>query len=116
MIKSVIFSDKQGMGYVADNEYDIYDIIDEESISINNKVLKPGDLTTLDNYFIREVRFLGVSKENENEMVFAIGDETDLFNNEFYYNSIIKISETRIFECFAYGSGRDHIFVNGNWK
>jgi hypothetical protein len=116
MIESVIFSYKEGMGYISDDYNAIDELIDDVAITINNKLILPEQLTDLDAYYSREIKYLGVLKSNPKEMVFYIGSDKNIFETKFYYSSLVKITENRVFECFTYGSGRDMIFVNGKWK
>ena len=110
----VIFSNKQGSGYISDIEIDNY--INQISVSINNQIITPGQSTNLFNHFCRDLKYIGLNKKEETEMIFFIGSTNDLFNKEFYYQSVFKISENRIFELYGQGSGRDFFFINGKWK
>jgi hypothetical protein len=51
-----------------------------------------------------------------NEMIFYLGNQTDLFGEKKYYLSLVKLSETRIFSMFTHKGGRDFNLVNSTWK
>jgi len=112
----VLFSNKQGSGYFSllDNEID--NEINKVDISINNQKIKVGEFINLDNFFCRDLQYLGINKKNNSEMIFFIGATNNLFEEVYYYQSIFKISESRIFELTGQGSGRDYNFIGGKWK
>ena len=110
----VVFSKAQGMGYVFDSPDKMEALIKAIPVTLNNKVINPGDLTTLDDYLIRPIKYIGMISEQE--MVFFIGSVQNLFETKYYYQAIMKVDENRIFEMFSLTAGRDHLFVAGRWK
>lgn len=108
-----IFSRAQGCGYICTNKKDIDNVINPESITINSKLIEPGQLTDLDNHFSKPVKYLGIKRSTEHkELIFELGQDSGCY----YYQSVFKITENRIFELFAYKSGRDFNYINGQWK
>lgn len=109
-----VFSNKQGSGYIYESEQEMHMQINVVSVTINTKKINPGDMTTLDGHFCRELRYLGM-KDNK-EMIFEIGTTKDLFTKKYYYQSVLWVSENRIFEMFSWDAGRDFYYINGKWK
>jgi hypothetical protein len=109
-----LFSNTQGSGYIHDNPNDILTELNPVPVTINGKEITPGASTTLDNHFCRPLQYLGLL--GFNEMIFKIGDESDLFEGKHYYQSVFWIDEDKIFEMFSPNAGRDFLFVNGMWK
>lgn len=109
----VIYSDKQGSGVVCSNSKEIYSLAQKKPIRINGTTYNPGDFTNLDNFFCRQLEYIG---RNENEAFFLMGTNNDLFNEKWYYQSIYVISETRIFLMYAPNSGSDYNYVKTRWK
>ncbi len=111
-----VYSNKQGSGYILPDNVDIHDFLLQKPVLIAGEVIHPESYTTLNNYLIKPVRFVGLHNMNTNEMIFYYGmSENDLFPVR-YYGCIHRIAENRIFEMFSFGGGRDHIFINGKWK
>lgn len=108
-----LFANKQGSGYIFDNETDILKFIHPCTITLGTETINPGDLTSLDNYLIKKVKYLGTV--NGNGMILYYGADSNLFP-KYYYGLIWIISKTRIFEMYSAQAGTDHIFVNGKWK
>lgn len=116
MIQKTIYNDACGLGIVTD-EYDaIYQIAKPSIVTVNNVDLIPGDKVNLDGYFLCDLVYVGVLDENENCLVFYLGNDEDLFENIFYFKCIFKVSETRIFDKYTKISGRDYNYINGQWK
>ena len=109
----VVYSDNQGSGYIV-TEKKALDEIRREGVTINGSKIKPGQHTSIQGYFSRPLEYLGLI--GENEMLFRIGEQSDLFGTKIYLQSVFRISESRLFEMFSHNSGRDFIFVNGKWK
>ena len=112
MIESVGCGLSQGSGYICDKTDEIMDMIIASSITINEKTINPGQMTSLDDHFSRAIKYIGVHKDDPKEMIFYLGFE----NDKYYYSNIHKLTETRIFEIFGFGHGRDFNFKNNKWK
>jgi len=102
------------MGYIFDSPDKMEALIKAIPVTLNNKVINPGDLTTLDDYLIRPVKYIGMISEME--MIFFLGSVQNIFETKYYYQAIMKVDENRIFELFSHTAGRDHLFVEGKWK
>ena len=113
-LNSVIFSFGQGMGYIEKTPDTIENAIRKVPVTLAGATIHPGEETTLQNYFCRPLKYMGLL--NENEMTFFLGQDADMFDSKYYYQAVAKIQEDRIFEMFTHKAGRDHYFVNGNWK
>lgn len=111
----IIYNNKIGMGYILPEEIKIENFISQVPVSIGNtEIIQPNSNTTLLGYFnIKPALYLGMIN---NEMIFYLGNQIDLFGEKKYYLSLVKLSETRIFSMFAHNSGRDFNLVNGTWK
>ena len=96
-----VFSCGQGSGYIFNNEESIKEGLNESSVTINGVIINPGEETTLNDHFCRPLRYLGI--KDEKEMIFYIGCQRSLFDGEYYYQSVIRVDENRIFELFAHG-------------
>ncbi|MCT2563972.1 hypothetical protein [Chryseobacterium herbae] len=111
---SVIYSNKMGMGYIIPDPIDINSFINRIPVKIGNETIQPQAKTTLIGYFdISPAMYIGML---ENEMIFYLGDTSDLFERKQYFIAIVKVSETRIFSMFSHNAGRDFNLVNNKWK
>lgn len=109
-----IFNNSQGCGYIHDSPKEIFTELSEEPITLAGLIIRPGEYTTLRNYFIRPLEYIGLLANCE--MIFRIGSHGDLFTTKHYYQSVFKIGEDRIFEMFSRVAGRDHLYIDGVWK
>lgn len=106
------FAHGQGMGYIADGKHALP--VKPRSFQLAGELIAPGYSTTLSGHFCRPLEFLGALEPKE--MIFYIGSDGDLFREKHYFQSVLWVSETRIFESFKPGSGRDFNFIGGRWK
>lgn len=113
-LKSVVFGGGQGSGYIALNDYDIKEIAKPQDVIVNFERLIPGNHTTLSGFFNTSVQFIGII--NKSEMIFLLGSDTDLFETRYYYESVLRCTDKRIFCMYSWSGGRDWNFKNGNWK
>lgn len=108
----VIFSDKQGCGYIEESKESLN--ISKIPVNICGQSINPGDKTNLSGYLSRDIEYMGI--KDDNEMIFYLGSIGDLFSTAHYFQAIFRITETRIFEMFSHISGRDFYFIKGEWK
>ena len=113
-LNPVIFSFGQGGGYIEPVPENIENAIRRVPVTLAGATLHPGEETTMQKFFDRPLQYLGM--KDTNEMVFFIGQDADLFEGRYYYQSVFKIQEDRIFEMFSHKAGRDFYFVKGAWK
>lgn len=132
MIKDVIFSDKQGGGYITDTPEIFEHRLKMNSIVIDGQVINPGDRTDLKGFFCKPFLYVGYNEETQgsifrlNESIWQNGKlipdplSTDLrldFDNYlFYYQEVFVITETRIFLIYKPNGGRDWNLIKGRWK
>ena len=110
----VVFKNKAGMGYILPSDVNIEDFIESKPVIIGLETIQPNTETTLYGYFnISPALYLGMLN---NEMIFYMGKDSDLFENRKYYIALVKLTETRIFSMFSYGAGRDFNLRNNIWK
>lgn len=109
-IEHVVYGDNQGSGYIHNERFELDKYIEKKSVTINGCEIKVGEKTTLNNHFANPLEYLGMI--GKNEMVFFIGAADGLY----FFQSIFKIQEDRIFEMFSPIAGRDFYYVNGIWK
>ncbi len=88
-------------------------LIEKENTVINGTVLKAGDKTTLNDFFEKEVIYLG---HYNGYMQFQVGKDVSLFGTKIYTNEFKKIDDNRILTIFKLGTARDFIYKNGAWK
>ena len=113
----VIYNDREGCGYIAYDRQEIQNEVSPRAITINNKTISPGDITTVYNYYCRPVKYLGLKKgEAHCEMLFELGTEADLFGEKIFLACLFKIEENRVFEMFGENFGRDFWYKNNKWK
>jgi hypothetical protein len=113
MRKLSIFKDNQGQGYICDSSDEIYKELHRESITLVSLKLEPKERTDLRGFFIRELIYLGYfMKDNVPEMIFEIGKD----NDKYYYQSLYKISETRILSSYTHNRLRDWNYKKLEWK
>lgn len=109
-IKHVVYSDNQGSGYIHNERNELEKYLVKKSVTINGCEIKVGEKTTLNGHFANPIEYIGTI--DKNEMVFYIGAADGLY----FFQSVFKIQEDRIFEMFSPISGRDFYYVNGIWK
>ena len=116
-MERVIYNKKGGMGIILDINEREDDFIQEEEIKVAGVTLVPGELTDLLGIFITPIRYCGLEKNVETKnMIFHTGNSGDLFEQKKYYYCFIWLSETRIFNCYTYGTARDFNWINNKWK
>ena len=110
----VIYNNKIGMGYILPPSVNINDHLQAVPVTVGSETIQPNTETTLSGYFnILPALYVGM---RENEMIFFLGNEEDLFESKNYYLGMIKLTEKRIFSMFSHRAGRDFNFVNNMWK
>lgn len=112
MTELVWFTDKQGCGYITNQKNALR--LSGTELVLAGETLKPGDMTTISGLFCRPLEYLGT--RDPKEMIFYIGSMQDMFEVKHYFQSVLWVSETRVWESFAPGSGRDFNFIGGVWK
>ncbi len=120
MYEKTIFSHSQGLGIVSDSKEEVLEIVAKRPVKILETLLKPGEMTSLFGFFLREVEYLGVLKSESHRqvlpMVFYLGSEKNLFKETHYFNLVMRVTNTRLFEKTAETTGRDYRYVSGIWK
>jgi hypothetical protein len=112
-----IFNDKQGSGYIFTSKAAMEHHLGAADVTICGKIIAPGDKTDLSGFLGRELIYLGIKPGRDmNEMIFYIGEEKTLFDAQYYYQSIFRISDKRLFEMFSDQAGRDFNYIKGRWK
>ena len=114
MIGFAVFGNNQGSGYIHKSPEVITEEVKPVPMTITGVKINPGEETTLSDHFCRPLKYLGML--DDNEMIFLMGTTGDLFETNYYYQSVHRIADGRIFEMFSHGSGRDFNFINGKWK
>jgi len=115
-MEQVIYSGSGGLGIISKNENEA-DFIEAKAVSLADKIIEPGSMTDLFGKFTKPIRYAGLLKENEHEvMCFHTGDIEDIFGKTSYYYCWYKISEYRIFNKYTELSGRDFNWINNQWK
>lgn len=140
MIKSTLFTDSQGGGYITDQpEYfeEAY-LFKPETQGAESEALarcfdlKIGNRSTLLDFFIRPILYVGQHLETGGH-IFRLNEATringklvsdpigaqikfDYTPDLFYYQEVFIISPTRIFLMYNPYGGRDWNLVNGKWK
>ena len=86
----VIYNGKLGMGYILPEDVIIENFTNPIPVSIGgSEIIQPDTKTNLLVHFnISPALYIGM-----------IGNQTDLFGEKKYYLSLVKLSETRIFQC-----------------
>jgi len=111
---AVIFSNKQGHGYIYPDCYKINEGLREVESVVLGTTIHPGQYTDLSGFFSRTCQYLGLF--GKNEMIFYLGNDFNQFFERWYYQSVYLISETRLFEILNHKGGRDFNYINGVWK
>lgn len=101
------------MGYICNSMDEMTDNVSSEPVTVNDKTIAPGDMTTLNGHFCRPLKYIG---KQGSEIIFLIGSDGDLFTKRVYFQSVALIANDRIFEMYSPGAGRDFLFINGKWK
>lgn len=120
MYEKTIFSHSQGLGIVSDSKEEVLEIVAKRPVKILETLLKPGEMTSLFGFFLREVEYLGVLKSESHRqvlpMVFYLGSGKNLFKEAHYFNVVMRVTNTRLFEKTTETTGRDYRYVSGIWK
>jgi len=111
-LERVYFSDAQGSGYITASKSDVD--TRPESVELGGNRIQPGQITDLNGFWRRPLEYLGL--RDSAEMIFYLGEDSDLMGPRHYFQSVLWVSPTRFFEAFKPGSGRDFNFVKGEWK
>jgi hypothetical protein len=113
MREFTIFKNNQGQGYICDSTNDIIDGLHIKPITLVHMKLEPGEKTDLRGFFIRELMYCGYYMKNDTpEMIFEIGKD----ENKYYYQSMYKISETKILSSYTHKRLRDWNYKKLKWK
>lgn len=109
--REVIFSKKQGSGYIAESPTEFEATLTDKSFKLVDQDIVPGQETDLCGFFTRPFLFVGIK---EGAAIFRIGD----FNGQYYYQSVYIIGPNRIFLIYQPNpiAGRDYIYINNTWK
>lgn len=120
MYEKTFYSGGQGMAIISDNKDEVLKIIVKRPVKILESLVKPEEKTSLFGFFSREVEYLGVLKgEDQKEvlpMVFYLGSQVTLFKEIHYFNVLIRVTDTRLFEKTSERTGRDYRYVSGVWR
>ena len=93
--------------YIVASDRSFENILDKTSIVLKSGVINPGQFTTLHNWFIKPVEFLGFI-ENKKAIFYLGAGTNDLINNGgFYYDLTIILQPDRIGKSYKAGSFRD---------
>ncbi|WP_392436456.1 hypothetical protein ACF3N7_05340 [Cruoricaptor ignavus] len=115
-MEQTIYAKGGGRGMVLENAEKEKDFILPKSIELHGNILKPGDYTNVDGYFIRPIRYCGIVKNSEfTEMVFHAGDDGDLFGLRKFYYILYWITPERIANVFKEGTARDFHWKGDHW-
>lgn len=115
-MEKVIYSKNRGRGMILDQHDDNLVYFTPKSVIVNGIQIKPGDMTTMSDFFPQNYKYVGVLKEDNTCMVFFMALESNLFDTHRYYTCWWKIAENRIFNMFSQIGGRDFNYINGQWK
>lgn len=115
-MRRVIFSNNNGLGLIASVGEDESTFIRKEPVFVGGETIQPEQKTDLQGYFKHPITFAGLLKEDKRVLVFRLGEESDLFESNVYYQCIYRITENRLFQKYTDLSGRDYRFINGRWK
>ncbi len=115
-MQKVIYQNKGGLGIILNKSENEKDFFGNKEFTINGTTIKAGDYTDLFGLFTEPVKYVGNLLENENCMVFLLGDNSDLFNQITYYSCFYWITETRLANKYTHTSVRDFNWVNNTWK
>lgn len=117
-MEKVIYSKNGGLGIMMSSDENKLDFIEEKSTKILGSVIVPGTKTTLSNYFLNPVEFVGFVRGEKDCMCFYLGEnQPDLFGTSIkYFKCIYRISQSRIVDKFKEGTARDFQWINGKWK
>lgn len=81
------------------------------------KSLKPSPLpklTTLKDFFSRELEVMGIDQNGDT--IFKMGVQSDLFGTTFFYEPVLILDENRVFKMYGDNCGRDYFYIKGKWK
>jgi len=87
--------------------------LSKRPITVCGETIYPGDKTTLNDFFSRPIEYLG---KEDNEAVFFIGSDENLFNRTYYYEPVLVVKDNRIFKMYSNNGGRDFNYINQKWK
>lgn len=116
MTEATFFSNNMGEGYISDDPIEMEQLLDKKNIFVANENIEPGQETTINGFYTKAIKYVGVLKTNHQAIIFYIGQRVDLFSTTHYYQLLYLIDNDRLFEMFTEKSGRDFNFINGKWK
>lgn len=110
----IVFSNGAGMGYILPPEININDYVKAVPVTVGLETIQPNTETTLSGFFnVSPALYIGMIG---NEMIFYLGNYSNLFESRNYYQALIKLTENRIFSMFSHKAGRDFNLKNNIWK
>ncbi len=124
MIKEVIFSNKEGFGYISNTMAEMLSTVKlhAEPLIFGNLELLPGSETDLEGFLCRKILYMGHKTPKSKCSIFLPNGAINLLfylgedDNEHYFKSIFYLSPTRIYIQYQPNGGRDYNRVNGKWK
>ncbi len=116
MLKKVIFSNSNGMGLITSTGPTHPKIV-QEKVTLHGVELSPGDATTLDGFFDKNVFYAGILiSKNQKVMCFYIGKDSNLFEEKHYYYCLIHLNENLIVNKYTHTSARPFTWTGSCWK
>lgn len=115
-MEKVYYSNKQGIGIITEGDEDEQSFITPAPVGINGTTINPGERTDLFARYTSPVRYAGMLKDDNNCMVFCLGEDSDLMGKKLFYSCYFRIAEDRIVTKYSPRTTREFIFKNGKWK
>lgn len=115
-MEKVIYQNKGGLGIILEASEKESSFFGPKEFTINGTTIKPGDYTDLFGLFIEPVLYVGNLLEDENCMVFLLGEDENLFHKLTYYSCFYWITETRLANKYTDSTVRDYNWINNAWK
>lgn len=115
-MNKVIFS-KIGMGVTFDSIEDMNENILPVSVKLASGEVVPGKKTDLGGFWAHPIEYKGLLKGEDNEMmVFYLGESQDLFEQTIYCDVVARIDENVLFKKYTERSGRDFKWIKNQWR
>jgi hypothetical protein len=113
--------DEDGLYLYSDTREEIENQLDTSDVDLAcfDKPLKVGEETDLAGIFNKKLKYCGILKYRDNDyMLFYLGSEPgDLFTGEkYYYDMEIRIKRNILCDCFKFGTMRNFVWINNEWR
>ncbi len=111
-----IYSNNNGEGFSLQAGERLADWVTPKAIEVAGTMLEPGELTNMQGFFDRQLKYEGILTNSPHTLVFCLGTSKDLLSQTTWYATLHRIHSRRLFRMYTHISGRDFNWIRGQWK